>query len=97
MYSDGTLKVSDKVSTSVAQQYLWQWTTDASASVSGRTVTLRRSGEQVTMTFAGLPSGSYVRVVSAPSGKKSADGLALRQVQVVTPKVKSLAMTATIG
>jgi hypothetical protein len=97
MYSDGTLKVSDRVTTRSSQGYLWQWTTDASASVSGKTVTLKRSNKTVRMTFGGLPSGSYVRVVSAPSGKKSADGLTLRQVQVVVPKVTSLSMTATIG
>jgi hypothetical protein len=97
MYSDGTLKISDRVSTSVSQNYLWQWTTDASASVSGRKVVLKRSGKTVVMSFAGLPSGSYVRVIAAPSGKRSSAGLPLRQIQVVTPKVRSLAITATIG
>lgn len=97
MYSDGTLKVSDRISTSGSQRYVWQWTTDASVSVSGRTVTLKRSGKSVVISFAGLPSGSSVRVVSAPSGKRSDAGLPLRQVQVVTGATRSLAMTATIG
>lgn len=97
MYSSGSLKVSDQVTTSTAQQYVWQWTTDASVSVSGKTVTLKRSGRSVKMTFSGLPSGSYIRVVSAPSGKRSADGLTMRQVNVVTPKVKALSMAAFIG
>ncbi len=97
MYSDGRLTISDRVSTSVAQSYLWQWTTDASASVSGRKVVLKHSGQTAVMSFVGLPSGSYVRVIAAPSGKRSAAGLPLRQIQVVTPKVRSLAITATIG
>jgi hypothetical protein len=96
LYSSGALKVTDRVTTTAWQPFVWQWTTDASASVSGRTVTLKRSGQQVTMSFSGLPSGSVVKVVSAPSGKKSADGLPLRQIQVITPKVKSLSMAALI-
>jgi hypothetical protein len=97
LYANGSLKISDRVSTTVSQRYLWQWTTDASTSVSGRKVTLQRAGKTAVLTFAGLPSGSYVRVIAAPSGKRSSAGLPLRQIQVVTPNVRSLAITATIG
>jgi hypothetical protein len=91
--TNGSLKITDAVRRTSAQAFAWQWTTDAGVSISGSTAKLTKSGKSVTVRFSGLPKGSKVRVVGA-AGRKSADGRALRQLQVVTPKVKSLNLTA---
>lgn len=99
--TDGVLTVGDRVRSSLARQWVWGWVTEASVSVSGsgswRTVTLSQAGHTVRVVLSGIPSGSTVSVVGAPSGVVGPTGRALRAVTVTTGKTTALALTAKVS
>lgn len=98
--ADGRLTVTDKVASSLALSWVWRWVTDADVTVTGtgpaRLITLTRDKRVVTIALSGLPSGSSVSVVDAPSGAVGPDGRPLRVVTVNLGKTTRLALTATI-
>lgn len=97
----GQLTVSDRVRSSLARQWQWGWVTEAAVSLSGsgstRTVTLSQAGRTVRIGLSGLPYGSTVGVVSAPSGVVGPTGRALRAVVVTTGKTTFLALNARVS
>lgn len=99
--AEGVLTVADRVRSSLARPWVWGWVTEASVAVAGsgssRTVTLSQAGHTVRIALTGLPSGSTVSVVSAPSGTVGPTGRALRAVTVTTGKTTALALTAKVS
>jgi hypothetical protein len=98
--TSGVLTVGDRISAATARQWVWGWVTEASISISGsgstRTVTLSQGGHVVHLALSGLPSGSTVAVVSAPSGTYGPTGRALHVVTVKTGATRSLTLTAKV-
>ena len=97
----GQLTVADRVRSSLARSWQWGWVTEASVGISGsgstRTVTLSQAGKSVRIALSGLPYGSTVGVVSAPSGVVGPTGRALRAVVVTTGRTTFLALNARIS
>lgn len=88
--------IKDIVRASSGIPLTWQWVTDATVTVdaSRSLATLKRSGQQTTIMFGGVPGGSKLTAVPAP--EKSSTGAALTIIKLEMPKVTSLSLTATV-
>lgn len=97
----GDLRVADRVKSGTARTWTWSWVTEASVTVSGtgsrRSLTLVQDGHQVVIALSGLPAGSSVSVVAAPSGAVGPTGRALRAVTVTLGKTTFLAVNAQVS
>jgi hypothetical protein len=99
--TSGRLTVVDRVRSSLARSWVWGWVTEASVSVSGsgstRAVVLAQAGHTARIDLAGLPAGTTVSVVDAPSGAVGPTGKPLRVVTVTTGTTTSLVLTARVS
>lgn len=88
--------VTDTVRATTALPLQWQWVTDAQVVVEPalKRATLKKNGKQIVITFTGVPAGSTLSAVAAPG--TGPDGAPLKILKLVTPKVTSLNLVATI-
>ena len=98
--ADGTLTVTDRVSSTVARSWVWRWITDATVTVTGagssRLLTLSRDDQQVQLLLDGLPAGSSLTVVTGPEDALGPDGRQLRAITLVLGKTTRLGLRATV-
>lgn len=88
--------LTDTVRASTPLPLQWQWVTDAQVVVEPalKRATLKKNGKQIVITLTGVPSGSTLSAVAAP--RPGPDGAPLTILKLVTPKVTSLNLVATI-
>ncbi|MHA7271798.1 S-layer homology domain-containing protein [Arthrobacter sp. TMT4-20] len=91
-----SLVVADVVKANSGKALTWQWVTDAAVTIDtnlNRAI-LAKNGQQITISFGGVPSGSKLGAVAAPG--KGPDGKALTIIKMTMVKVSNLNLTATV-
>ncbi|MBP2216302.1 S-layer homology domain-containing protein [Arthrobacter sp. CAN_C5] len=88
--------VNDVMKASSGKAMTWQWVTDAVVTIdtSLNRATLKKDGQQITINFGGVPSGSKLAAVAAPG--KGSDGQALTVIKMTMVNVSNLNLTATV-
>ncbi|XAS65969.1 heparinase II/III family protein [Micrococcaceae bacterium Sec5.7] len=92
-HGTSSLVIKDIFRSTQPSDLVWQWVTDAAVSLGTDRAILRRSGQTLTVRFAGAPAGSSLAAVPAP--EKGSEGQALTIIRFSMPQVKSLNLTTT--
>ncbi len=85
--------IKDAIRSDNPLDLVWQWVTDASVSLGSDRAVLRRSGQTLVLSFAGVPAGASLTAVPAP--ENGPDGQPLTIVKLSMPQVQNLALTTS--
>ncbi|NOJ60394.1 S-layer homology domain-containing protein [Arthrobacter sp. 260] len=90
-----SMVINDVAKASSGKAMTWQWVTDAAVTIDAslNRATLNKNGQQITINFGGVPSGSKLGAVAAPG--KGPSGQALTIIKMTMTNVSNLNLTAT--
>ncbi|WP_459333056.1 S-layer homology domain-containing protein [Arthrobacter sp. Hz1] len=94
-HNSTSMVITDVVKASSGKALTWQWVTDAAVTLdtSRNIAILKKNGQQIAISFGGVPSGSKLTAVTAPG--KGPDGKVLTVIKLTMVNVSSLNLTAT--